>query len=100
MNQLTSTLAGAAVALALLAGAGCKSFDKVTGRDKVDETTITTSQVPASVMSSFNARYPNATVRKIARWNDDGRTKYKFAYTDSAGSRREAQFDASGTFIK
>jgi putative salt-induced outer membrane protein YdiY len=59
-------------------------------------TTISASQVPSPVMSSFNAKYPTASGQ--IEWEKEDSNTYKVKFY--IGSQRwQAIFKADGTFV-
>jgi len=59
---------------------------------------IPVSQVPAAVLESFNARYPNATNVQWEREREDNGVQYKADFM--IGNKRiEARFEKDGTFL-
>lgn len=59
---------------------------------------ISASQVPAPVMTTFNAMYPGATNVRWQREREHGQTVYKADFLLN-GQRMRATFAADGTFL-
>ena len=64
-----------------------------------NEEEISPSEVPQAVMSSFQSRYPNITVEKWVKENEDNKTVYEAKFKAN-NKETEAEFDESGTFIE
>ncbi len=80
------------ILLALLISTAAVSCSKSNNNDS----SISSSQVPSSVMSAFNTRYPNASGQ--IEWEKEDSSTYKVKFF--IGSQRwQAIFKADGTFI-
>jgi len=69
--------------------------------DKTDkeETTISASDVPASVQSAFSAKYSTATDVKWENAHEDTVTTYKAKFVVN-GKKMKAEFDKNGGLVK
>ena len=66
--------------------------------DKKDDT-INLTDVPGSVQTSFNEKYAGATNIKWENAQENSEKTYKAKFTWN-GKEMEAEFDASGAYIK
>jgi hypothetical protein len=55
--------------------------------------------VPETVLTAFEAKYPDATVAEWEVEKSDGRLIYKSQF-QLADKRKKARFESDGTFIK
>ena len=69
-----------------------------TSTDKEDKT-ISDSDVPAEVKSSFSAKYSTATDIKWEDAHEDSLQTYKAKFTLN-GKKMKAEFDTKGNFVK
>jgi uncharacterized protein YcfL len=64
-----------------------------------NEQEIPASGVPQSVMSAFQAKYPNITVDKWVTETEKGKTVYEAKFKNN-NKNVEAEFDENGNFIE
>ena len=64
-----------------------------------NEKKISASDVPSSVQSAFNAKYPNASDVKWEQEKEKGKLIYEAEFKFN-GKEIEAEFDSTGTFIE
>ena len=64
-----------------------------------NEQEISASQVPQSVMSAFQTKYPNITADKWEKESEKGKTVYEAKFKNN-GKDVEAEFDENGNFIE
>ena len=64
-----------------------------------NEQEIPSSAVPQSVMSAFQAKYPNETLEVWSKGKEKGKTVYKATFRKE-DQKFKADFDESGNFIE
>ena len=74
-----------------------QSCNEKNDNDKKDN--INTSDVPAAVISAFNAKFPGATDVEWKHAKEDGKPSYKAKYKIN-GKKVKAEFGEDGSFIK
>ena len=84
-----------ALSLSLFAIQSCDN-DKT---EKADEKTLSTTDVPASVQTSFSAKYSTATDVKWEDAHENNVQTYKAKFLVN-GKKMKAEFDANGGFVK
>jgi hypothetical protein len=67
--------------------------------DNKKDDTITLTEVPGSVQTAFNEKYAGATEIKWENAHENSEKTYKVKFTWN-GKEMEAEFDASGAYIK
>ena len=63
------------------------------------QSAISTSDVPTSVITNFQQKYPNTTVSKWKTWKKDNKVYYEAKFTQN-GKKIEAVFLPDGAFVK
>ncbi len=78
----------------LVALGGCQGKG---GEDNDDnETTVSMSEVPPAVQTSFEKMHPNATVQKVEKeTHADGTAEYEYTFTEN-GKKGEVELDEKG----
>lgn len=64
-----------------------------------NEQKVSASQVPQTVITAFQTKYPNITVDKWVTETEKGKTIYEAKFKNN-NEDAEAEFDENGTFIK
>jgi len=64
-----------------------------------NEKKINASDVPSSVQSAFNAKYPNASEVKWEQEKEKGKLIYEADFKFN-GKEIEAEFDSTGNFLE
>ena len=67
--------------------------------EKVDEKTLSSTDVPASVQTAFSAKYSTATDVKWEDAHEGTKQTYKAKFTMN-GKKMKAEFDSNGGFVK
>jgi len=84
-----------ALSLSLFAIQSCNSDEK----DKTDEKTLSTTDVPAPVQTAFSAKYSTATEVKWEDAHENNVQTYKAKFTVN-GKKMKAEFDSNGGLVK
>ena len=84
-----------ALSLSLFAIQACNSDEK----DKPDEKTLSTTDIPAPVQTAFSAKYSTATDVKWEDAHENNVQTYKAKFTVN-GKKMKAEFDANGGLVK
>ena len=64
-----------------------------------NEKKISPADVPQSVVSGFNTKYPGATDVEWKQEKEDGKWIYEAEFK-ADGKKKEAHFDSTGNFLK
>ena len=83
------------LSLSLLAVQSCNSDEK----DKTDEKTLSTTDVPAPVQTAFSAKYSTATDVKWEDAHEDSIQTYKAKFK-LGDKKMKAEFDGTGKLVK
>ena len=84
-----------ALSLSLFAIQSCNSEEK----DKTDEKTLSTTDVPAPVQTAFSAKYSTATEVKWEDAHENNVQTYKAKFMIN-GKKMKAEFDTNGGLVK